>query len=188
MFEHARWKTFSSLFLSSLFSPLERGKVTLGIILTHNPQCLWIVSIIQIPSLETKLCNPWWIPIKFTLFSPPSTFVLHLLWRHHFTPNAQSIVSSVLIYVLILSVFYRLPTERYTQGGKFWVRSRRDHELEGARNTKFRQVRAARCVIPYVLLYCLWCRMIWRSCFERGPCPPLYIWEARVTRILTNTS
>jgi hypothetical protein len=61
-----------------------------------------------------------------------------------------------------LSVFNRLPTVGYTQGGKFWVKGRRDQELEGARNTKLRQVRAARCVTPYVLyggLYCLWCRM-----------------------------
>jgi hypothetical protein len=61
-----------------------------------------------------------------------------------------------------LSVFNRLPTVGYTQGGKFWVKERRDQELEGARNTKLRQVRAARCVIPYVLyggLYFLWCRM-----------------------------
>jgi hypothetical protein len=35
-----------------------------------------------------------------------------------------------------LSVFNRLPTEGYTQGGKFWVRIRRDQELEGARNTR----------------------------------------------------
>jgi hypothetical protein len=35
-----------------------------------------------------------------------------------------------------LSVFNRLPTEGYTQGGKFWVRRRRDQELEGARNTR----------------------------------------------------
>jgi hypothetical protein len=35
---------------------------------------------------------------------------------------------------------------------------RRDQELEGADNTRFRQVQAAICVIPYVLydgLYCL---------------------------------
>jgi hypothetical protein len=60
-----------------------------------------------------------------------------------------------------LSVFNRLPTVGYTQGGKFWVRRRRDQELEGARNTKLRQVRAARCVTPYVLyggLYCFLCR------------------------------
>jgi hypothetical protein len=50
-----------------------------------------------------------------------------------------------------LSVFNRLPTEGYTQGGKFWVRRRRDQELEGTRNTELRQVRAARCVTPYVL-------------------------------------
>jgi hypothetical protein len=37
-----------------------------------------------------------------------------------------------------LSVFNRLSTEGYTQGGKFWVRRRRDQELEGARNTRFR--------------------------------------------------
>jgi hypothetical protein len=78
-----------------------------------------------------------------------------------------------------LSVFNRLPTEGYTQDGKFWVRRRRDQELEGARNTKLRQVRAARCVTAYVLcgdLYYLWCRMIWRSCFERVPVLP-YISE-----------
>jgi hypothetical protein len=79
-----------------------------------------------------------------------------------------------------VSVFYRLPTEGYTQGGKFWVRRRRDQELEGAKNTKLRHVRATRRVIPYVLysgLYCLWCRMIWRSCFERVPVLP-YISES----------
>jgi hypothetical protein len=61
-----------------------------------------------------------------------------------------------------LSVFNRLPTEGYTQGGKFWVRRCRDQELEGVRNTELRQVRAARFVTPYVLyggLYCLLCRM-----------------------------
>jgi hypothetical protein len=61
-----------------------------------------------------------------------------------------------------VSVFDRLPTEGYTQGGKFWVKRRRDQELEGARYTKLRQVRAAKRVIPYVLyggLYCLGCRM-----------------------------
>jgi hypothetical protein len=36
----------------------------------------------------------------------------------------------------ILSVFNRLPTVGYTQGGKFWVKERRDQELEGARSTK----------------------------------------------------
>jgi hypothetical protein len=36
----------------------------------------------------------------------------------------------------LLSVFNRLPTEGYTQGGKFWVRGRRDQELEGAKNTR----------------------------------------------------
>jgi hypothetical protein len=57
-----------------------------------------------------------------------------------------------------LSGFIRLPTEGYTQGGRFWVRIRRDQELEGADNTRFRQVRTAICVMPYVLydgLYCL---------------------------------
>jgi hypothetical protein len=61
-----------------------------------------------------------------------------------------------------VSVFNRLPTERYAQGGKFWVRGRRDQELEGARNTKLRHVWAAKRVIPYVLyggLYRLKCRM-----------------------------
>jgi hypothetical protein len=54
-----------------------------------------------------------------------------------------------------VSVFNRLPTEGYTQGGKFWVRRRRDQELEGARNTRLRQVRAARSVTPYVLVVCI---------------------------------
>jgi hypothetical protein len=35
-----------------------------------------------------------------------------------------------------VSVFNRLPTVGYTQGGKFLVRGRRDQELEGARNTR----------------------------------------------------
>jgi hypothetical protein len=68
-----------------------------------------------------------------------------------------------LLYEAVVSVFNRLPTEGYTQGGKFWVRERRDQKLEGTRNTKLRQVRTTRCVIPYVLyggLYCLRCRMI----------------------------
>jgi hypothetical protein len=33
-------------------------------------------------------------------------------------------------------MFNRLPTEGYTQGGKFWVRGRRDQKLEGAKNTR----------------------------------------------------
>jgi hypothetical protein len=32
--------------------------------------------------------------------------------------------------------FIQLPTEGYTQGGKFWVKRHRDQELEGARNTR----------------------------------------------------
>jgi hypothetical protein len=57
-----------------------------------------------------------------------------------------------------VSGFIRLPTEGYTQGGRFSVGMRRDQELEGADNTRFRQVQAAICVMPYVLydsLYCL---------------------------------
>jgi hypothetical protein len=59
-----------------------------------------------------------------------------------------------------LSVFYRLPTEGYTRGGEFEVGFHRDQELKGASNTRFRLVRAAMCVIPYVLfggLYFLGC-------------------------------
>jgi hypothetical protein len=57
-----------------------------------------------------------------------------------------------------VSGFIRLPTEGYTQGGRFWVGMHRDQELEGADNTRFRQVQAAICIMPYVLydgLYCL---------------------------------
>jgi hypothetical protein len=44
---------------------------------------------------------------------------------------------------------------------------------------RFRQVRAASCVIPYVLCGCLYCLRCW--CVWRGPCPPLYIQGDRVT-------
>jgi hypothetical protein len=57
-----------------------------------------------------------------------------------------------------VSGFIRLPTEGYTQGGRFRVRMHRDQELEGVDNTRFKQVQAAICVMPYVLydgLYCL---------------------------------
>ena len=68
--------------------------------------------------------------------------------------------------------------------------ARRDQELDGeTQGTQFRQVRAAMCVIPYVLyaLYhliddvclcvciCLELRMFWR-----GPCLALYAREARL--------
>jgi hypothetical protein len=48
-------------------------------------------------------------------------------------------------------------------------------------NTRFKQVRAARRIIPYVLyggLYSLGCGII---PFEGVPAPPLYIREVRVT-------
>jgi hypothetical protein len=60
---------------------------------------------------------------------------------------------------------------------------RRDQELEGADNTRFRQVQAAICVMPYVLydgLYCLGVDLV-IFCFEGGPYPPLYIRGDRVT-------
>jgi hypothetical protein len=82
-----------------------------------------------------------------------------------------------------VSGFIRLPTEGYTQGGRFRVGMRRDHKLEGADNTRFRQVQAAICVMPYILydgLYCLEVDLV-ISRFERGPCPPLYIRGDRVT-------
>jgi hypothetical protein len=82
-----------------------------------------------------------------------------------------------------LSGFIRLPTEGYTQGGRFSVGMRLDQELEGAYNTRFRQVQAAICVMPYVLydgLYCLDVDLV-ILCFEGGPCPPLCIRGDRVT-------
>jgi hypothetical protein len=57
------------------------------------------------------------------------------------------------------------------------VRRCRDQELEGARNTKLRQVRAMRGVIPYVLcggLYFIGCRMILMICLEWVPAPLIY--------------
>jgi hypothetical protein len=82
-----------------------------------------------------------------------------------------------------VSGFIRLPTEGYTQGGRFRVGMRRDQELGGADNTRFRQVQAAICVMPYVLydgLYCLEVDLV-IFYFQRGPCPPLYIRGDRVT-------
>jgi hypothetical protein len=86
------------------------------------------------------------------------------LWLHvdEESPKIAHTICDALPYLARqLSVFNRLPTEGYTQGGRFWVRGRRDQELEGARNTRLRQVRAARSVTPYVLygLYCLRYRM-----------------------------
>jgi hypothetical protein len=57
------------------------------------------------------------------------------------------------------------------------VRRHRDQELEGARDTKLRQVRAARCVIPYILcggLYSFRCRMILMIYLEWVPAPLIY--------------
>jgi hypothetical protein len=53
----------------------------------------------QIPTYNILM----WIPIKLTLFSPPIIFVL-LLRRYHLTFNTQLVVSSVLVYVLILDL------------------------------------------------------------------------------------
>jgi hypothetical protein len=99
---------------------------------------------------------------------PDLAFATGMFGRYQKNPGK---IHWVGVKKVLLSVFNRLPTEGYTQGGKFWVRRRRDQELEGARNTKLRQVRAARCVTPYVLyggLYCFRCRMIWRSSVLRG--------------------
>jgi len=53
---------------------------------------------------------------------------------------------------------------------------------------RFRQVRAASCVIPYVLCGGLYCLRCWWS-FGGGPCPPLYIRGNRVTwRVLAEYS
>jgi hypothetical protein len=60
---------------------------------------------------------------------------------------------------------------------------RRDQELEGADNTRFRQVQAAICAMPYVLydgLYCLDVDPV-ISVLRGGPSLPLYIREDRVT-------
>jgi hypothetical protein len=74
----------------------------------------------------------------------------------------------------MVSGFIRLPTEGYPQGGRFWVGMRRDQELEGTDNTRFRQVQAAICVMPYVLydgLYCLGVDLV-ILCFEGVPARP----------------
>jgi hypothetical protein len=55
--------------------------------------------------------------------------------------------------------FTAKPTEENPRGGEFVGRVLTRLELKGARNIKFRQVRAAESVIPYVLcgLYFLRC-------------------------------
>jgi hypothetical protein len=60
-------------------------------------------------------------------------FVGSLVHNYHINTCGSK---SLLIVQRSLSVFNRLPTEGYTQGGKFWVRRRRYQELEGARNTR----------------------------------------------------
>ena len=53
-------------------------------------------------------------------------------------------------------------------------------ELEGeTRDTQFRQVRAAMCVIPYVLY--VTCSLIYCMIIGEGPCPTLYCTSSRVT-------
>ena len=67
---------------------------------------------------------------------------------------------------------------------RFIDRNRRLWNLMVQGKQRFRQVRAASCVIPYVLcgLYCLRCWWL----FGEGPCPPLYIRGDRVTwKVLT---
>ena len=62
---------------------------------------------------------------------------------------------------------------------RFVGRFRRLWNLMVQGTQRFRQVRVASCIIPYVMcggLYCLRCR-----CVSRGPCPPLYIRGNRVT-------
>jgi hypothetical protein len=84
-----------------------------------------------------------------------------MLERHTQVRSREMYVASIRFQATFeksMSGFIGLPTEGYTQGGRFWVGVRRDQELEGADNTRFRQVQAAICVIPYVLyggLYCL---------------------------------
>jgi hypothetical protein len=59
---------------------------------------------------------------------------------------------------------------------------RRDQELEGADNTRFRQVQATICVMPYVLydgLYCLDVDLV--ILVLKGSLPALYTRGDRVT-------
>jgi hypothetical protein len=63
----------------------------------------------------------------------------------------------------------------------------RDQKLKSARNIRFRQVQAAKCVIPYVLcgsLYSLGCR----CCVLRGSLPPLIYPGGQDYMDLVNTS
>jgi hypothetical protein len=72
--------------------------------------------------------------------------------------------------------FTATPTEGYPRGGEFVGRiSGRDQKLEGASNTKFRQDRAVKSIIPYVLCG-LYCFRWWSGdlLFGGGPCPSLY--------------
>jgi hypothetical protein len=73
--------------------------------------------------------------------------------------------------------FTATPTEGYPWGGEFVGRVRRDQKLEGARNTKFRQVRAAESLRSLRGLYCLRCWSGWSWVIfplEGGHYPPLY--------------
>jgi len=70
------------------------------------------------------------------------------------------------LLVFYWQVYLGIPRSRGLIAG-----SLRDWEHDGSSNTLFRQIRAARYVIPYVLLgglYCLrvrWCVMLWRGSY-----------------------
>ena len=75
---------------------------------------------------------------------------------------------------------YRQACLRIPLAVGFVGRDRRLWNLMVQGTRRFRQVRAASCVIPYVLCGCLYCLRCW--CVLRGGlCPPLYIQGDRVT-------
>jgi hypothetical protein len=69
------------------------------------------------------------------------------------------------------STWHTKPTKGYPKVVDLYIGCRRDQEVKSASNTRFRQVWATMCVIPYILfggLYCLGLVML-----SRGSLPTL---------------
>jgi hypothetical protein len=90
--------------------------------------------------------------------------------------------------VHVVSVFSHQAYRGIPQGSRFVGRLLpRSEDHEGASNIRFRQVRAAICVIPYVLyggLYCLTCRLMCIVPLERVPAHPYILLGDKIACIL----
>jgi hypothetical protein len=137
----------------------------------------WVFSENILPELK-KCMNFSFIPLneicvrdtmskKVSRDVSTSPLVQLCLYRRHHIGNASFILPTVGVLPTVHREIYsrwQVLDERTPRSG-----TRR------CKNTKLRQVRVARRVIPYALcggLYCIWCRIILWSYFEMIPVPP----------------